>query len=415
MHHHDQPASELHRGQRAAINLAGVRHDEVVRGFELAAPGHLLPAHCVTAQFELLKSAPRAIKHRARVRFHVGTSETFAALIVLDEPKELHPGERRVVQILLRDPITVVWHQPFVVRAESPIVTVGGGRILVPVTQRRRRWDEPTRTALTQLQQNDPLVRAAAATLLMGLAAWQPADLVRMAGIQDVENVTAELLRRGICYQLTLSAQRQPILHRDVLATCTERIRHTLEGLHDADPLRLEIDRSLLSGQFPQLARDGLLAAILDQMHQRQIVRMTSTGIAIHSKELKLSTQQQELRERILNQLQAAGFQPPTVTEFAAAERVSAAEARKLFQLAAATGQLIHIGGEMYLHRDVELEMRRRLRPQLQQAGLTLSQIRELLGTTRKYAVPYCEYLDRVGFTRRQGDLRVLAPQAMTP
>ncbi len=409
IHHHDQPVSEVHRGQRAAVNLAGVRHDEVAKGFELATPGHLWPTRCVTAVFDLLESAPRAIKHRARIRLHVGTSESLAALIVLDDPREMQPGQRRVVQFLLREPITVVWNQPFIVRAESPVVTIGGGRILVPHTHRLRRLDEPTRRAFEQLQLADPLQRAAAATQLMGLTPWQPADLVRMAGIDDFAAVTDELLEREICDKLSLSAHRQQIVHRDVIQDWVRRLCHALETLHAAHPLKLELDRSLLLSQFPYVAHDGLLAAILEHMQALGIVRMSNTGIALRSNELQLSPEQQRLQALILEQFQAARFQPPTVTEFAATQKVSAAEARKLFQLGAATGELIHITGEMYLHRDAELEMRTMLKPRLQEAGLTLSQIREMLGTTRKYAVPFCEYLDRVGFTKRKGDLRVLA------
>ena len=72
---------------------------------------------------------------------------------------------------------------------------------------------------------------------------------------------------------------------------------------------------------------------------------------------------------------------------------------------------LVRITDEIYLHADAEAEMRRRVAEKLAAGGpgLTVAEIRDLLGTTRKYAVPLCEYLDRAGVTRRAGDLRVLA------
>jgi selenocysteine-specific elongation factor len=73
-----------------------------------------------------------------------------------------------------------------------------------------------------------------------------------------------------------------------------------------------------------------------------------------------------------------------------------------------AEGHLARITDDIYLHADAEAEMRRRVTERLQAApGLTVAEIRDLLGTTRKYAVPLCEYLDRVGVTRREGDLRL--------
>jgi selenocysteine-specific elongation factor len=77
--------------------------------------------------------------------------------------------------------------------------------------------------------------------------------------------------------------------------------------------------------------------------------------------------------------------------------------------LAASDGDLVEINSEYYLHAGVDRELKERLRSELASGeGLTLSQIREMFNTTRKYAVPICEYLDKTGFTRRDGDLRKL-------
>jgi selenocysteine-specific elongation factor len=81
----------------------------------------------------------------------------------------------------------------------------------------------------------------------------------------------------------------------------------------------------------------------------------------------------------------------------------------QLIALAAADGQLVEFEAGSYLHSEVEAELRRTLAERLAEGGLTVSQIREILGVSRKYAVPLCEYLDRIGFTRRDGDLRWLA------
>ncbi|NIS35451.1 MAG: selenocysteine-specific translation factor, partial [Actinobacteria bacterium] len=72
-------------------------------------------------------------------------------------------------------------------------------------------------------------------------------------------------------------------------------------------------------------------------------------------------------------------------------------------------GYLTRVGDGMFLHRDREAELRDRLAPALRDDGLTVSEIKTVLGISRKYAVPICEYLDRIGFTRRIEDRRVLA------
>ena len=72
--------------------------------------------------------------------------------------------------------------------------------------------------------------------------------------------------------------------------------------------------------------------------------------------------------------------------------------------------KLVHIGGSLYVHVDNEPKLREIVTGLIQaQGGATVAQVRESLGSSRKYVVPFLEYLDRVGVTRRKGDLRVLA------
>jgi selenocysteine-specific elongation factor len=109
----------------------------------------------------------------------------------------------------------------------------------------------------------------------------------------------------------------------------------------------------------------------------------------------------------------AARFQPPEPGSFAGQAGGNAANLNDLFDVCIAEGYLVRVGDDLYLHADVEADMRRligeRLATAQQGVGLTVADIRDLLGTTRKYAVPLCEYLDRVGVTRREEDLRFLA------
>ncbi|MGH7134195.1 MAG: selenocysteine-specific translation elongation factor, partial [Pirellulales bacterium] len=81
---HDRPCEEVHRGQRAAINLAGIHHGEIHRGQELATPGYLAPSRILTADIALAATAPRALKNRTRVRVHLGTAELISSLVLLD-------------------------------------------------------------------------------------------------------------------------------------------------------------------------------------------------------------------------------------------------------------------------------------------------------------------------------------------
>jgi selenocysteine-specific elongation factor len=173
LQNHDRTTDQVHRGQRAAINLAGVQHDQVTRGHELASPGHLEASRLLTVQVRLLESFPRPLKTRTRVRLHVGTAEILARMHLLDRDA-LKPGEQCFAQLFLQTPAATIWNQPFVIRCESPVMTMGGGRIVVPAAQRIRRVTEIQLEELNALLAEDPVRRASAALFFANPGRWEP-------------------------------------------------------------------------------------------------------------------------------------------------------------------------------------------------------------------------------------------------
>ena len=405
---HDRAVEEVHRGQRAAINLAGVHHGEIHRGHELASPGHLQASQLLTVDLSVLRSAPRPLKSRSRVRVHVGTAEILATVLILGGEKELQPGQRGLAQLFLREPAAVIWNQPLILRAESPVTTIGGGRVLVPAASRIRQLTPPLREALEALQTESVMDRARAASFFAGISPWKPHNLVRLAGVTDCEAVIEALLERGDLVRLEITPQRRQLVNKRVLGEWHNRIVRTLTRQHEQHPMKLELERPAALGQFAYVGDDALLAAILADMEAARTIRLTSKTIALATHKLNLSAEQEALRAEITERFKSARFQPPTVGEYKAESPKRAADITKLIQLLASTGELIHIDKDMFVHRDAESEMRSLLKAHMPPVGMTLSNIRELLGTSRKYAVPFCEYLDRSGFTQRKGDVRVL-------
>jgi selenocysteine-specific elongation factor len=409
LENHGRPAEEVRRGQRAAINLAGVRREEVERGQELATPGHLVPSRLLTVALGLLPAAPRPLKARDRVRIHLGTAEQMASLILLDR-SELRPGQRGPAQLFLARPVVATWSQPFVLRAESPVTTIGGGTVLDPNALRLRRPTPEQTALLDDLALPDPLRRASAAIYFMGLRQWEPRDLARAAGIEDCEGVCRTLIDRHEVQEIEISPTRAICVHRLVLDEMAGRVEAALERMHQEAPLAAAIEPARLASRFAYVESDAVLEAVLRAMAAAGRIERSERGIALAGRGPQLSPKERDLVEWIVATYREADFQPPSVTDVRAQAARNQAAVPKLIELAAAQGRLVKVGPDLYLHAEAEARMRRSLGERLAEGqGLTLSQIREILETTRKYAVPLCEYLDRIGFTRRQGDLRVLA------
>ena len=408
LQNHGQPVEEIRRGQRAAVNLAGVHHRQLGRGHELASPGHLVPAQRLSVRLNLLSRAPRPLKNRARVRVHVGTAELMARVVLLDRD-QLSPGDWAPAQVFLERSAVTTWGQPFVIRSESPVVTIGGGQVLDPEAQKLRRRHEPTLRRLADLWSDDATVRASAALFFAGWRSWRPEDLARTAGVYDVDDACRRLADRREMVEIDVSPTRKIRIHQAVLEELSQRVQSALAKLHEQYPLQSSLDRSRLTSRFAYLRSDALVEALLSRMADQRRITLTERGIALAGHGPQLSVKDRQLIEEIVGIYRTSGYRPPTIVQVKAQVSRKQAAAPELIKLAAADGRLTQISNELYVDAELEQQMRAKLAQRLSGGqGLTVSQIREILGTTRKYAVPLCEYLDRIGFTKRQGDVRVI-------
>jgi len=362
----------------------------------------------LTANISLLPSASKPLKNRARVRVHIGTAELLSIVRLLGQDR-LEPGQQAAAQLFLSEPAVAVWHQPLVIRAESPVVTIGGGVVLDPRAPRIRSSDDETLIWIQKLDSADTDERASAALYFAGLRDWRPDDLPRTAGVEDTEAARAARLDRGDLREIDISPTRKFRVHRDVFEYLCQRIEAALRKLHERFPLRLEIDRSALMAGFRYIGEESVLAAAIETMQASGRIRAGGRGIALVGHGPKLSQSEQKVLVQLVNVYRQAGVQVPSVPQCQKQMPKNQESVPQLLALAVANGDLVEIAAGHYLHADVERETRRSLEEKLAAGhGLTISQIREILGTTRKYAVPLCEYFDRIGFTQRQGDVRVL-------
>lgn len=411
LQNHDRPVEEVHRGQRAALNLAGVHHEDVVRGQEVATPGYLVPSRVLTMRLHCLSDAKRPIKHRAPIRFHIGTAEIMAVVSLLD-CDAVEPGGWGLAQVFLQEPVTATWGQPFVIRGSSATQTLGGGQVLQPTAKKIRRRHLDMLERLEQLWSGAPERRALTVAWFGGFAGFTPADLVRGAGIgpdQAPELIDA-LKQKGSLVDLPVGQNRRLLLHADMLRELDERILQVLAHWHEQFPLMSAHDRQKVQSQLDYIGDDALIHAAVDRLLQQKRLLGDARRISRVDFKPKLSSTLRKLKDKMVAAYQEARFQPPDPASFSGQAGGHAASLKDLFEVCVAEGHLVLIVDELYLHSDTEAEMRRVLISKLTHGpGLTVAEIRDLLGTTRKYAVPLCEYLDRIGLTRREGDLRVLS------
>jgi selenocysteine-specific elongation factor len=370
----------------------------------------LAPSKVLTVDLEVLGDSPWPIKHRSRQRLHVGTQEVMITVALLQDSR-IEPGQRGLAQLHCAKPVVAMGGQPLVIRAESPLITIGGGRVLLPCAPRVTKRQPARLERLNGLRHAAEAERIAMAIYMYGLRSWSVLELCRDTAIDihRARRLIDDLVESGTLIEVPVKPRGAIRVHQQALKEADERILSVLSHLHTQWPLRPSVPRDRVAAKCQPWHDAQLTEALLDRLVGCGAVRSDHGRVALASFSPQLTSAQERLREQLLSAWQAAALKPPEPAELCKTLSSNESEFRQLVDLCTAEGALVHVGGDIFLHQEVESMMRRQLQRELANGKkLTVSEIRDLLATSRKFAVPICEYLDRIGFTQREGDLRSL-------
>lgn len=411
---HGHSVQSIQRGQRAAVHLANVHHTEIHRGHELAEAGYLKASRRLTVRIRALEDSTLPIKHRSRLRLHLGTREVISTVALL-ESNIINPGDSQLAQLHCADPITAVYGQPFVVRAESPVTTLGGGTVLQTAPERiSRRSRHLIIPQTTALESTDPAIRIEAFARLAGSDPWESSDLWRETGTppESAKDLLRQLVKSGRFVNLTGNeGSPDRLVHVEWLQEIEKHILSTVKDLHEESPLELTVPFGRLRAQIPYLDAE-VLDSILKRMLDAEVLAGDARSFGDYDFKPALDEIQMKARVRILSEYEARQFMPPDVAILCEITGLNVKDLKPVLQLCTSFGELVHIGAEIFLHRNSYRELLEIVRKMFEQSdSITVSDLREKLNSSRKFAIPICEHLDRIGFTKRRGHDRVPGPR----
>ncbi len=400
-------------GQRAALNLAGIDKADLERGMILAPPQTQEPTSALEATLTLLENAPAPLKHRGPVRFHHGSSEIMAR-VHLFKGKQLAPGETAVVQLRLAKPTVCCVGDHFILRRYSPMRTLGGGIVLdnhPPARGRRARA-----AAALQLEalngarlQGEEQARKAFLRYFVersGRFGCTFKELAFRTGLK--ENTLSEIL--ATLPEIVTVPQDPPLaLSRPALEALKEEIVQFLAGFQQERPLAPGASQEEVKKRFLDGSTTACFLFVLDQLRSEKRIETRSGVLRLHGSQVELSPQQEETRRRLLALFEDTVLQPPTFPQIVEKTGLSPAQVEEIFYYLLQTQVLIRISGDLVLSsRQVQWLEESVQKSFRKSESFGVSEFKDLLGVTRKYAIPLLEYLDRQRITRRVGDQRVV-------
>jgi len=402
---HGKAVERSAAGQRTAVNLQAVERAAIERGDVLAPPGSLVPTLLADATLELLPDAPRPLKARDRVRFHVGTQEVMARVLLVDRAG-LEPGQVSYGRFRLEAPVVALPGDRFVIRSYSPIVTIGGGTLLDIAPPRFKRKAPALLAHLALLETGAPTEVLEEHLKQAGPAGARAADLrARTAfGPGRLKTLLQELVQAGAI----VAVDREWYLHRDANERLRSQTLPLLGAFHAENPLRTGISREELRSRAGN-AQERVFAQLLASLEAEGLVRSEKDQVRLGSHEIRLSAEQ----ERIVKGLEAdflkAGAAPPSPEEALARLGVRGTEKHELFQLLVSDRRLLRVKESLYFHAEALRAIQEKIVAHLREKkDIGPGDVKDLLGISRKYAIPLMEYFDAQRVTVRRGERRVL-------
>jgi selenocysteine-specific elongation factor len=397
LHSHGKAIDTAFAGQRVAINLQGVEKEDLRRGDVAVVPGRFLPTKIIDAFLELLGGVP-PLKSKSLVHFYSGTSETVAR-VILYESDELKAGESCYCQLRLKDPVVARAGDRYIIRRFSPLETLGGGKILDPAPVRRKRKD-----GIDDLKVLDTGSLDERLSLKIDKAGVSGITVHSLEGwANDEPKTIAESLDRLMKSGTTLRYE-DLLLHRHAALRIQGRITELLKAFHKKNPLKpgmpKEEVRTILKID-PRLF-NFVLSGLGDVVAEKDLIRSRDFKIA-------LSSSEEEHRVKIRELLEKGGFQPPSKEELAQFLKMDQKRITDILGLMSKEGLVVRISDSLYLSSGAYEKMMSLLREFFSGKGeMTVAEFRDLLNTSRKYALPFLEYLDARKITIRTGDVRKL-------
>lgn len=397
--------SEIRAGHSSAINLSDIALEEVHRGMVAATPGYFKASSFVEARFKYVPDRPRPLKNLSPVKLHAGTAECDGHIALLDK-KELNPGEEGYVQFRLDEPIVVAAGDPFIARLQTPMYTIGGGKILDASDQKIKRLKDEVTLKLVEKEQ---MLSSESSSLEYALKDSGRKTL----NVQEL-SVAARMPKKSVEEGLKalegklLRFDPNRFMHVSAFEGVMDHVAVLVENFHIKNPLRAGIESLVLRNE----------SKLEVPVFERALRVLVERGTLVHDADkihratfkIKLSREDADCAGEIEKIIRETRFNTPRFEEvLARIPRYTKDRANRVLNMLVDAGTVVRLKDDVLFHRDAIKEATEIITRAIQDKGpLEAATFRDLVGTTRKYVIPLLEHLDELGVTQRVENKRIL-------
>ena len=404
---HGENAEEAFAGQRTAISLAGVKRGTVERGDVITAEGAIIVSSLIDVKLSALPESSRTIKNRSELHLYHG-ARTMLAKVFLIEKNELQNGESCYARLKLKEPLPCKRGDRFVVRFYSPLETIGGGVILDSQPQGKLSHSETTIAALKTREQGSIEDIAKLAAYELGTVFSEKQLCTR----GDIEvKVCKEAIESLVEKREFIELTTGKYISHKVFDKLTEECRGLLELYHKEHPLRAGMNIAELRQKLISNADTSEATAVIKALENDGTIKLFEKVAALPSFSIKYSPTQQMMHEKLNAELLDSKYDVKSPDELSL--MFSKSEKRdfeQVFESMVSSGEVTMVTPQIYWHSSAYGEAIEQIKAHFNQSDeITLAECRDMLATSRKYALAILEYLDGKQVTKMHDDARKLA------
>ena len=402
---HGKDVETAYAGQRVAINLAGVKKSDLARGDTIACPGSVRTALMLDVRLQNLRESRRTILNGSQVHFFHGSSVRLCKVVLLDRDA-LRPGERCYAQLRMTEEISARPGDRFVVRFYSPLETIGGGVVLDDSPMKHKRNDPRVLEALAVKENGSGDQKLLQTVAEQGLA-LPTAEQLAAKLHQEPEELARQL--QDLC---TAGKVTEPLpgrfLASSVLDARWESCRSILEQYHRQNPLHAGMRVAELRQKLFKNTDQAVCDAVLREFVREGKLRAERDRFALAEFSVHLTKRQSALKEKLLQIYRKAGLETPGLDEvYAGFAPNELTDCKQVVESLVSGGELVMLTPQICIHRQVYDDIVEKTRAHFAEKDeLTLAEFRDLLDTSRKYALAVLEYFDKNKMLKKEGDIR---------
>jgi len=384
-------------GDRIALNLVGLHKDDVLRGSCVAEPGYLQVQNSLDTSLILLETA-KPLKKYQRVRLHTGTAEVMARAIPVDTAV-ISPGTSGYVHFQLESPVAALPGDKFVVRNYSPIITIGGGRILEAGTRKVRKKYAPQRTShLIALEAGDIesiLDEMLEHSRIDGITLKEVVKNTSLAP-DDILNTLLEMEKKGKI-ELTDEGSVRHAVSKVIFDEACRKLVSSFASHHEINPispgLRLTVPQRILKEYSKWFVK-----AVLKKLTESDELEKRDDWYALSCHSRDIPSEYSGGVSSMIAKVETGENMGVSIEEF---------ENSRLAVALTERGILCELAGGVLVTSQRAESLIHKLVQGFGKSGFSLGELRDFLGVSRKTALKWAEFFDSRGWTLRKGDRRI--------